>query len=389
MALRRIYGITRYMYIHELPNWPYFSWNQHRIAELLIQVRHQQGRLTGGMESIGFHLREQTVLQTLTQDVVKSSEIEGEKLDPSQVRSSVAQHLGIEQAALGPIDRNVDGIVKMILDATQNFDKPLTKERLFGWHKALFPEGRSGLKKITSGEWRKGPVYVISGRMSKEKIHFEAPPSVRVDGEMECFLKWINEESSIDLVLKAALAHLWFVTIHPFDDGNGRIGRAIADLLLARSEKSNHRFYSLSEQIQAERKQYYTILEHSQKGTLDVTAWIEWFLGCLERAIQGAFSIFERVLDKARVWEALADVALNERQRKLLNRLMDGFEGKLTSSKWAKLAKCSQDTAHRDIVDLIEKGILVKNVEGGRSSSYSLVVQKTKVNNMQRAGRIF
>jgi Fic family protein len=364
------------MYIHEVPNWPHFSWNQYQIAELLVQVRHQQGRLTGGMESIGFHLLEQTILQTLTQDVVKSSEIEGEILDSSQVRSSVARQLGIEHTTLGLPDRHIDGVVKMILDATQNFDKPLTKERLFSWHMALFSEGRSGWKKITIGAWRKGSVYVVPGQMGKEKIHFEAPPAERVDGEMKSFLKWINEEHSIDLVLKAALAHLWFVTIHPFDDGNGRIGRAIADLLLARSEKSRHRFYSLSQQIQVERKRYYAILEQTQRGTLDVTSWIEWFLGCLERAIQEAFGVLETVLGKARFWEAVANMALNERQRKVLNRLLDGFEGKLTSSKWAKMAKCSQDTAHRDIVDLIEKGILVKNAEGGRSSSYSLVVQK-------------
>jgi Fic family protein len=376
LALRRIGVIIRYMYIHELPNWPHFSWNQHQIAELLIQVRHQQGRLTGGMESIGFHLLEQTILETLTQDVVKSSEIEGEILDSSQVRSSVARQLGIEQAALGLPDRHIDGVVKMILDATQNFDKPLTKERLFSWHMALFPEGRSGLKKITIGTWRKGPVYVVSGQMGKEKIHFEAPSAERVDDEMQSFLKWINEEHSMDLVLKAALAHLWFVTIHPFDDGNGRIGRAIADLLLARSEKSSHRFYSLSQQIQIERKRYYTILEQTQRGILDVTSWIEWFLGCLERAIQEAFGVLETVRDKARFWEMVANVVLNERQRKVLNRLLDGFEGKLTSLKWAKMTKCSQDTAHRDIVDLIEKGILVKNAEGGRNSSYSLVLQK-------------
>lgn len=364
------------MYIYELPSWPLFSWNQQRIAELLIEVRHQQGRLIGGMESIGFDLREQTVLQTLTQDVVKSSEIEEEMLDPSQVRSSVARHLGIEQAAVGPVDRNVDGVVEMILDATQKYDEPLTQERLFGWHTALFPEGGRTSKKITSGGWRKGSVYVASGQMGKEKIHFAAPSAGRVDGEMELFLRWINEEHTIDLVLKAAIAHFWFVTIHPFDDGNGRIGRAIADCVLARSEKSNRRFYSLSQQIQVERKHYYAILERSQKGTLDITAWIEWFLSCLGRAIQKAFGTLEMVLDKTRIWEALAHIALNERQHKVLNRLLEGFEGKLTSSKWAKMAKCSQDTAHRDIVDLIEKGILVKNVDGGRSTSYSLVVQK-------------
>ena len=360
------------MYIHELPDWPHFSWDKPKIQDLLVKIRHQQGRLIGGMESLGFHLREQTVLQTLTQDVVKSSEIEGEILDSSQVRSSVARHLGIEKAALGPLDRNVEGVVQMILDATQNFDRPLTKERLFEWHAALFPESSKSFKKITVGKWRKGPVCVVSGQMGKEKIHFEAVPAERVNDEMEYFLQWINEEHSIDLVLKAALAHLWFVTIHPFDDGNGRIGRAIADLLLARSEKSSHRFYSLSEQIQKERKHYYAILESTQKGTLSVTAWIEWLLGCLQRAIQGAFNVLQTVLGKAKIWESLGDIALNERQRKVLNRLLDGFEGKLTSSKWAKIAKCSQDTAHRDIVDLIDKGVLIKNLEGGRSSSYSL-----------------
>jgi Fic family protein len=360
------------MYIYELTNWPDFFWNGHNIAELLIQIRHQQGRLTGGMESIGFHLREETILKTLTQDVIKSSEIEGEILDLSQVRSSVAQHLGMEQGALGPIDKQVDGVVRMILDATQNFDQPLTKERLFSWHKMLFPEKPNSSKKITIGQFRKGPVYVVSGPMGKEKVHFEAVAAHRVAYEMDVFFKWMNEESSMDLVLKAALAHLWFVTIHPFDDGNGRIGRAIVDFLLARSEKSSHRFYSLSDQIQIERKQYYAILENAQKGSLDITSWIEWFLGCLGRAIEKAFGVLEIVLNKARVWEALINIALNERQRKVLNRLLDGFEGKLTSSKWAKIAKCSQDAAYRDILDLIEKDVLIKNSEGGRSSSYSL-----------------
>ena len=364
------------MYIHELPDWPHFSWNQQRIAELLVQVRHQQGRLIGGMESIGFHLREETVLQSLTQEVVKSSEIEGETLDASQVRSSVARHLGMEKAALSPTDRNVEGIVKIVLDATQNFDKLLTKKRLFDWHSTLFPEGKSGFKKTAAGKWREGPVYVVSGHMGKENIHFEAPSFERVEKEMQRLLQWMNEEQSVDCVLKAAIAHLWFVTIHPFDDGNGRIGRAIADLLLAQSEKSSHRFYSLSAQIQVERKQYYSILERTQKGSLNITDWIEWFLSCLEKAIQKALDVFETVLDKTRIWEALANVALNERQRKVLNRLLDGFEGKLTSSKWAKIAKCSQDTAHRDIVDLIEKGVLVKNPGGGRSSNYSLCLKE-------------
>lgn len=279
----------------------------------------------------------------------------------------------MEQTIIAPIDRSVDGVVEMILDATQNFDEPLTKERLFRWHKALFPEGRSGRKKITVGDWRKGSVYVVSGQIGEEEIHFEAPSAGRVEDDMACFLKWINDESSIDLVLKSALAHLWFVTLHPFDDGNGRIGRAIADLLLARSEKSNHRYYSLSERIQMERKRYYAILERIQKGSLDVTPWIEWFLRCLERAVQAALRILDAGLHKARTWEKWAELPLNERQKRMVNRLLDGFEGKLTTTKWAKMMKCSQDTAYRDILDLIEKGILLKNSDGGRNSSYSLV----------------
>jgi|SRR3989344_2772780 len=361
------------MYIHELEGWPKFLWDQENLAPLLIQVRHQQGRLIGGMESIGFQVREEVILQTLTQDVVKSSEIEGEMLDQTLVRSSVARHLGMDIAALDTADRTVDGVVEMMLDATQNFDKPLAKERLFLWHTALFPTGRSGFAKIRVGAWRTGPVQVVSGPMGKETVHFEAPPASRVDQDMGLFLHWLNQETSMDLVLKAALAHLWFVTIHPFDDGNGRIGRAIADLILARSEKSSHRFYSLSAQIQVERKSYYAILEQTQKGSLNVTSWIEWFLHCLERAIDKALATLETTMHKTRVWDALAEVPLNERQRKLINRLLDGFTGKLTSSKWAKIAKCSQDTAYRDILDLIDRGILMKNPEGGRNTSYSLI----------------
>lgn len=360
------------MYIYEHENWPHFLWNQHSLANALIQLRHQQGRLIGGMESIGFQLREEAVLQTLTQDVVKSSEIEGEVLDQSLVRSSVARHLGMDIAGLDTVDRNIEGVVEMMLDATQNFDQPLTKERLLHWHAALFPTGRSGLTKIRVGAWRAGSVQVVSGRMDKEVIHFEAPSADRVDYEMEIFLNWLNNEATMDLVLKAALAHLWFVTIHPFDDGNGRIGRAIADLVLARSEKSSHRFYSLSAQIQKERKSYYAILEVSQKGGLDVTSWINWFFTCLGRAIDGALSNLATILYKAQFWETLAEAMLNVRQRKIINRILDGLEGKLTSSKWAKITKCSQDTAYRDILDLLERGILTKNAEGGRSTSYSL-----------------
>jgi Fic family protein len=360
------------MYVHELPDWPHFTWEQESFSELLIQVRHLQGRLIGGMGSIGFHSSNSAMLQTLTQDVVKSSEIEGERLDQSLVRSSVARHLGIENAALNKIDKNVEGIVEMMLDATQNFDEPLTKERLLQWHASLFPAQRGRSVKIQVGKWRLGPVDVVSGQLGDETIHFEAPKSSRVDHEMKLFFDWSNNEKRLDPVLKAAIAHLWFVTIHPFDDGNGRIARAIADLMLARSENSSRRFYSLSAQIQKERKGYYSILEQTQKGPLNITPWIKWFLSCLKKAIEEASALLSTVLYKTQFWESVADFSLNERQKKVINRLLDGFNGKLTTTKWAKIAKCSQDTAYRDILDLIDKNILVKNPEGGRSTSYSL-----------------
>ncbi len=361
------------MYIHELKDWPNFHWDQGDLADLLIPLRHGQGRLIGRMESIGFRARDEAVLQALTQDVVKSSEIEGEILEQALVRSSVALHLGMDIAALDRVDKNIDGVVEMMLDATQKFDQPLTKERVLSWHASLFPTGRSGYKKIRVEAWRSGPVDVVSGPIGKETIHFEAPPSDRVDHEMQLFLDWLNNENRIDGVLKAAIAHLWFVTIHPFEDGNGRIGRAIADLLLARSENSPRRFYSLSAQIQKERKSYYAILEQTQKGTLNITPWIKWFYCCLERAIEEAMATVDTILHKAQFWEALAEVPLNERQRKMINRLIDGFEGKLTTTKWSKITKCSQDTAYRDILDLIDRGILTKNPEGGRNTSYSLL----------------
>ncbi len=358
-------------YIHELKNWPDFSWDKEKVGQLLIYLRHFQGRLIGGMESIGFHARAETILQTLTQDVVKSSEIEGEILDQSLVRSSVARHLGMDVAA-DPIDRNIEGVVEMVLDATQNYDQPLTKERLFAWHHLLFPSGKSGFSKIHRGGWRKGAVDVVSGKPGREIVHFEAPPASKVDHEMSFFLDWFNDQNELDLVLKAAVAHLWFVTIHPFDDGNGRIGRAVADLLLARSEKSTNRFYSLSAQIQRERNAYYSILEKTQKGNLDISLWMEWFLDCLSRAIREAAITLEKILHKARFWEAISDLNLNHRQRKIINKLLDGFKGKLTTSKWSKICKCSQDTAYRDILELIDRDILAKNPEGGRSSNYSL-----------------
>lgn len=361
------------MYIYQQENWPNFVWNDKKLKDILINLRHQQGRLIGGMESIGFQLRDEAVLQILTQDVVKSSEIEGEILDQSLVRSSVARHLGLEDAALNIVDRNIDGIVEMILDATQDFDKSLTKKRLMQWHSNLFSDGLTNFSKIKIGAWRTGPVEVISGQMGRETLHFEAPPARLVAHEMKLFLDWFNQTENVDPILKAALAHLWFVTIHPFDDGNGRIGRAIVDLMLARSENSSHRFYSLSAQIQKERKQYYAILEQTQKGELDVTNWIEWFFGCLGRAIKNAHSVLDLIVRKGQFWEALSEFSLNDRQRKVINRMLDGFKGNLTSSKWAKLTKCSQDSAYRDILDLIDKGILMKNPKGGRSTSYSLV----------------
>jgi Fic family protein len=327
------------------------------------------------MEGLGFQLRTEAVLDTLTEDVLKSSEIEGEKLDRDQVRSSIARRLGIDIGGLTPADRNVEGVVEMMLDATQHYGQPLTAQRLFDWHAALFPTGRSGMSRINVGAWRddkRGPMQVVSGPIGKERVHYEAPVAGRLRGEMKKFLDWFEKERSTDLVLKAGVAHLWFVTIHPFDDGNGRIARAIADLALARSERSSQRFYSMSAQIQQERKSYYEILEATQKGELDVTRWLEWFLVCLGRAFDRAETILAAVLTKVRFWDRFAATELNERQRSMINRLLNGFEGKLTSSKWAKLEKCSQDTALRDIEDLIRKGVLAKDSSGGRSTSYSL-----------------
>jgi len=362
-------------YIHELKNWPDFYWDQKYLANQLARVRHSQGRLIGQMEGLGFALRAEATLQTLTEDVIKSSEIEGEKLDRLQVRSSLAKHLGMDIGGLTTPDRNVEGISEVMIDATQKFEKPLTADRLFGWHSALFPTGRSGMSKIKVGKWRndkEGPMQVISGPMGKTKVHYEAPEASRLKQEMKTFLEWFNQEDQNDPVIKAGLAHFWFVTIHPFDDGNGRIALAIADMALAHSENSSQRFYSMSAQICLERKAYYDILEETQKGDLDITNWLEWFLSCLGRAFEGAETILSAVLKKTRFWEAHKEEQFNDRQKKILNRLLDGFEGKLTSSKWATLGKCSQDTASRDIDDLVKRKILVKGLGGGRSTSYSL-----------------
>jgi Fic family protein len=363
-------------YIYELPDWPRFAWDQHTVASPLAAVRHKQGRLLGRMENLGFSLQRQAELETLTLDVLKTSEIEGERLNAEQVRSSVSRHLGMDLAGTIPADRNVEGVVEMMLDATQNFGTPLTVERMIGWHAALFPTGHSGMRRITIGGWRtdkQGPMQVISGPMGGETVHYEAPPADRLDFEMARFVDWINQSDGRDPVLQSAIAHLWFVTIHPFDDGNGRIARAIADCILARAENSTQRFYSMSAQIRLERNAYYDVLETTQKGTLDITDWLQWFIGCLDRALDATETTLGSVLGKARFWDQHRSAKLNERQRLMLNKLLDGFEGKLTSSKWAKLTKCSQDTAHRDIQDLIERGILIKDAGGGRSTSYSLM----------------
>jgi Fic family protein len=366
-------------YIHQLPNWPKLTWDQHGLTKQLAAVRHRQGRLIGRMQALGFALREEAVLATLTEDVLKSSEIEGEILDKREVRSSIARRLGMEAAALPPADRNVEGVVEMMLDATQKFSDRLTAERLFGWHASLFPTGRSGMRKIIAGAWRddkSGPMQVVSGVEGRERVHYEAPAAGKLDAEMKFFLDWFNGHDDTDPVLKAAKAHLWFVTIHPFDDGNGRIARAIADMALARSEDSPQRFYSMSAQIRLERKAYYDMLETTQKSELDITPWVEWFLGCLDRAFDGAEKTLTLVFRKAEFWNKHSTMSLSDRQRDMINRLLDGFDGKLTSSKWAAIEKCSPDTALRDIADLVERGLLGKDQGGGRSTSYSLIEQE-------------
>jgi len=368
-------------YIHQSDIWPKLIWDHKKIASTLGTVRNRQGRLIGRMEALGFHLRSEAVLQTLTLDVLKSSEIEGEILDKNQVRSSIARRLGMKISGLVSSDRYVDGVVEMMLDATQNFNKPLTKDRLFGWHASLFPTGRSGMHKIIVGAWRNdahGPMRVVSGSIGRERVHFEAPEANRLNGEMKNFLTWFNGSPDTDPVLKAGIAHLWFVTLHPFEDGNGRIARAIADMQLARADGSKERFYSMSVQIRQERNAYYDILEKAQKTAhvtkdgIDITAWLVWFLDCLNRALDTTESTLASVFKKALFWESHPAGLINERQCIMINKLFDGFEGKLTSTKWAKIAKCSQDTAHRDILDLVEKGILKKDSAGGRSTSYLL-----------------
>jgi len=362
-------------YIHQQENWPAFSWDESVLAQLLASMHHARGRLLGRMEALGFMLRGEADLAVMTAEVVKSSAIEGERLNDQEVRSSLARRLGIDIGGATPVSRAVEGVVEMMLDATRNYANPLSADRLFGWHAALFPTGRSGMRRITVGDWRPpeaGPMQVVSGPLGREKVHFEAPDAARLPAETSRFLEWFNTAPATDPIIKAAVAHFWFITIHPFEDGNGRIARAIADMALARADGTAQRFYSMSAQIEAERNDYYDVLEQAQKGSLDITAWLTWFVACLERSLDSAQETLSTVLLKSRVWQRIGSDGVNERQRKVINRLLDGFEGKMTSSKYAKLTTCSSDTALRDIRDLLERGILARNPGGGRSVSYRI-----------------
>ena len=359
-------------FIYQYDNWQHFIWEEQEIQIILGKVRHLQGKLIGQMSVLGFSLKEETLLATLTLDVLKSSEIEGEELNYEHVRSSIARRLGIEYAGMIPSDRSVDGIVEIMIDATQNYSRPIDEKRLFNWHSSLFPTGRSGMHKIDAGCYRSEEVQVISGAMGKEKIHYQAPSPNQIKSEMDLFFKWINEETKTDLVLKSAIAHFWFIIIHPFDDGNGRIARAISDLLLARSDDTAQRFYSLSGQIMLERKAYYETLQKIQYSNRDITEWLNWYLNCLYRALLTTENTLQQILRKADFWDKYKEAELNARQRLMLNKLLDGFDGKLKSSKWAKITKSSPDTALRDIKDLIFKGILRQDDSGGRSTNYEL-----------------
>jgi Fic family protein len=364
-----------YSYIWQAPDWPNWRYDLAILAQPLADVSRAQGLLMGRLADVGKALCDQVSLLTLTEDVMKTSEIEGEHLNVESVRSSIARRLGVDIGALAPVDRHVEGVVEMVLDATANYQSPITRERLFGWHASLFPTGYSGMTKITVGAWRddsSGPMQVVSGPIGRQRVHFEAPPADQLETEAAVFLKWAKDLSGEPPLIKAGLAHLWFVSLHPFDDGNGRIARAVGDLFLARADASPQRYYSLSAQIQRERKAYYDILERTQKNSLDVTAWLRWFLETLHRAVTQAQLTIDAVLAKTRFWQRWAITPMNERQVKLINRLLDGFDGKLTSSKWATIANCSPDTALRDITDLLKRGILLKANAGGRSTSYEL-----------------
>lgn len=360
------------MYLHERENWWQFTYDSSKVLKLLGRIRVKQGMVLGSLSTLGFEFQDEAMLSTMSVELVRSSEIEGEMLNLQEVRSSIARRLGIETAGIVPASRYVEGIVEMLLDATQNYKKPLSDDRLFGWHNVLFPSGISGLYRIEVGKYRTGEMQVVSGAMGREKVHYQAPSPEKVPEEMKRFIQWVNTEEDIDEVIKAAIVHLWFVSIHPFDDGNGRITRALTDMMLARSENTGKRFYSMSAEIKLMQKEYYEILERTQKGDGDITEWLLWFLKCLEKALDSTRDTLVAVLEKAKFWEYFRDIEFNVRQRKLINMLFDGFLGKLTSGKWAKIAKCSSDTALNDINDLIAKGVLVKNNEGGRSTNYSL-----------------
>jgi len=365
------------LYIYDHENWTQFQWNDDKISTLLARVRNLQGRLLGKMEALGFDVQKSTSLEVITSDVLKSSLIEGENLNQQQVRSSIARRLGIEVVGTVPSERNVDGIVDMMLDATQNYEKALSNERLYSWHAALFPSGYSGISKIKAGQYRddkNGPMQVVSGRLGNEKVHYQAPDATTIGNEMDDFINWVNSEKNIDPVISSAIAHLWFVTIHPFEDGNGRIARAIADMMLARSDGTKSRFYSMSSQIQAERDLYYDVLEETQKGDSNIDYWLLWYLNCLEKSVKNAEDIVAKAQNKSNIWLSLNQHPLNARQIKILNMLIDGFEGHLTSSKWAAINKCSQDTASRDIEALIRQEILIKGAKGGRSTVFHLAI---------------
>jgi len=367
---------NNHKYIWQLDKWPNWTFELAALANLLSQVNLGRGRLLGAMHALGFKLAQEASLRMLTSEIVKSSEIEGEHLNVDAVRSSIARRLGLEIGGLVPSDKHVDGVVQMIVDATRNYEMPLTNERLFGWHAALFPTGHSGMHKITVASYRndeEGPMQVISGAIGREKVHYEAPPAIEIPAEMASFLSWFNQEQGLDPVIKAGLAHLWFVTLHPFDDGNGRIARAIGDMALARADSTVQRFYSLSAQIQRDRNDYYNYLESTQKGNLEVTSWLEWFLGCLLRAVQSANNELKGVVYLSNVSKRAPSGNLNERQMKLLNMLMHDFKGNLTTGKWAKLAHCSTDTALRDVKELVDMGVLLKAGESKRAAHYELI----------------
>jgi Fic family protein len=363
-------------FIHETKGWPNLDWDAGEVTPGLVRARHKQGLLLGRMRQLGFALQTEAAVEVLTSDVVQSSAIEGERLDQADVRSSIARRLGLPDGVARRANRDVEGVVEVMLDATRNPTQPITERRLCGWHAALFPVGYSGTRPIAVGTWRPveaGPMQVVSGPIGRERVHFEAPPAERVPREMARFIEWCNAEDGVDPFLRAAVAHFWFVTIHPFEDGNGRLARALADLFLARADGCPERFYSMSTRIEAERKDYYRILERTQRGGLDITPWMTWFVGCLDRSIDQADSLTSGVLRKAAVWRRVHDgPPVNERQRRVVNRLLDGFEGFLTTSKYARIARCSTDTALRDIGDLVERGVLIRNAAGGRSTSYRM-----------------